>query len=55
MIAVDLVPVLPGAGMRWSGNLGTGPIRLGNPRVIPGKPVTHLHYPVLSTSKAAGA
>ena len=31
MIAVDLVPVLPGASVRWFDNLGTDPIRLGNP------------------------
>ncbi len=48
MIAVDLVPVFLGAGVRWFDNLGTDPIRLGNPRVVPGNRVTHLTYPVLS-------
>lgn len=47
VIAVDLVPVFLGAGVRWFDNLGTDPIRLGNPRVVPGNRVTHLHYPVL--------
>lgn len=55
VIAVDLVPILLGAGVRWFDSLGTDPIRLGNPRVIPGNRVTHLQYPVLSTSKATGA
>lgn len=48
VIAVDLVPVLLGAGVRWFDNLGTDPVRLGNPRVVPGNRVTHLQYPVLS-------
>jgi dihydrofolate reductase len=48
VIAVDLVPVFLGTGVRWFDNLGTEPIRLGNPRVIPGNRVTHLQYPVLS-------
>lgn len=49
VIAVDLVPVLLGAGVRWFDNLGTDPVRLGNPRIIPGNRVTHLHYPVLTS------
>jgi dihydrofolate reductase len=55
MIAVDLVPVFLGAGVRWFDHLGTDPIRLGNPRVVPGNRVTHLLYPVLSTSTTTGA
>lgn len=53
-IAVDLVPVFLGAGVRWFDNLGTDPIRLGNPQVVPGNRVTHLRYPVLSTSTTTG-
>jgi dihydrofolate reductase len=49
VIAVDLVPVLLGAGVRWFDNLGTDPVRLGNPRIVPGNRVTHLHYPVLTS------
>ena len=49
VIAVDLVPVFLGTGVRWFDNLGTEPIRLGNPRVTPGNRVTHLQYPVLSS------
>lgn len=55
VIAVDLVPVFLGAGVRWFDNLGTDPIRLGNPQVVPGNRVTHLRYPVLPTSTATGA
>ncbi len=55
VIAVDLVPVFLGAGVRWFDNLGTDPIRLGNPQVVPGNRVTHLRYPVLSTSTTTGA
>ena len=49
-LLVDLVPVLLGVGTRWFDNLGDVPRRLGNPTVIPGNRVTHLHYPVLPAS-----
>ena len=54
-LLVDLVPVLLGVGTRWFDNLGDLPRRLGNPNVIPGNRVTHLHYPVMSMSTTTGA
>lgn len=52
-LLVDLVPVLLGVGTRWFDNLGDVARRLGNPTVIPGNRVTHLHYPVMSTTTGA--
>jgi dihydrofolate reductase len=45
-IAVDLVPVLLGAGIRFFDHLSGAPITLGNPQVVEGTAVTHLYYRV---------
>jgi dihydrofolate reductase len=45
-IAVDLVPVLLGAGVRWFDNLGKSPVRLSDPAIVQGRGVTHLAYTV---------
>jgi len=45
-VAVDLVPVLLGEGIRFFGNLTDTPVHLENPRVIEGTGVTHLRYSV---------
>jgi dihydrofolate reductase len=45
-IAVDLVPVLLGAGVRWFDTCVKAPVRLGNPTVTEGNGVTHLAYQV---------
>jgi dihydrofolate reductase len=47
-ISVDLVPVLLGDGIPFFANLAKKPIRLGDPTVVQGKRVTHLHYDVLA-------
>ncbi|WP_405058710.1 dihydrofolate reductase family protein [Kribbella sp. NBC_01505] len=48
-VAVDLVPVVMGAGNRpFFGELSAGDVLLGNPTVcIPGDCVTHLVFPVV--------
>jgi dihydrofolate reductase len=46
-IAVDLVPVLLGDGVRWFENLGKSPVRLSDPTVVEGRGVTHLSYSVI--------
>lgn len=46
-ITVDLVPVLLGNGIPFFANLEKAPIRLGDPTVVQGKRVTHLHYDVI--------
>jgi dihydrofolate reductase len=45
-VAVDQVPVLLGAGIRWFENLSTAPVRLSTPTVVEGDGVTHLSYEV---------
>jgi len=46
-IVVSLTPVLLGSGIPFFSGLGRTPVRLGDPRVVAGKGVTHLTYPVL--------
>lgn len=46
-IQVKVVPVLLGEGISMFGELAHGPVELGNPTVIEGNGVTHLHYDVL--------
>lgn len=45
-IAVDLVPVLLGAGKPFFAGLEHAPVHLDTPSVVPGREVTHLHYRV---------
>jgi dihydrofolate reductase len=45
-IHIDLAAVLLGGGVRLFDNLGSTPVVLGNPNVVPGVGVTHLRYPV---------
>jgi hypothetical protein len=45
VIAVDLVPVLLGAGRPWFAGLPTA-VALGTPAVVQGRGVTHLVYDV---------
>ena len=45
-IAVDLVPVLLGEGIRFFDHLSEAPVKLENPRVVEGNCVTHLYYRV---------
>jgi dihydrofolate reductase len=45
-IAVDLVPVLLGAGIRFLDHLSGTPITLEDPLVVEGTAVTHLYYRV---------
>lgn len=45
-IAVDLVPVLLGEGIRFLDHLSGTPIKLEDPRVDEGSGVTHLYYHV---------
>ncbi len=45
-IALDLVPVLLGDGIRFFDNLRGTPIRLEDPSIIEGVRVTHLYYRV---------
>ena len=45
-IAVDLVPVLLGAGKPFFAALQQPPVRLGTPTVVQGAGVTHLRYRV---------
>jgi dihydrofolate reductase len=47
-ISVDLVPILLGDGIPFFANLAKKPIRLGDPTVVEGKRVTHLHYDVVT-------
>jgi dihydrofolate reductase len=48
VIAVDLVPVLLGKGIRFFDRLSGAPITLEDPRVVEGTGVTHLYYRVKS-------
>lgn len=45
-LRVDLVPVLLGAGVRYFGGFTGAERLLGNPTVVQGDRVTHLHYRV---------
>jgi dihydrofolate reductase len=45
-LAVNLVPVLLGAGVRFFGGYAGQPVLLDNPQVVPGDRVTHLRYRV---------
>ena len=45
-IAVDLAPVLLGAGIRFFCDLVHAPVLLDDPEVVPGSRVTHLRYRV---------
>jgi dihydrofolate reductase len=45
-IAIDLAPVLLGAGIRFFGELAQAPLLLDDPEVIEGSRVTHLRYRV---------
>jgi dihydrofolate reductase len=45
-IAVDLVPVLLGEGIRFFDHLSGTPITLESPQVVEGTAVTHLYYRV---------
>jgi dihydrofolate reductase len=48
-IRVDLAAVLLGSGIRLFDHLANVPAVLGNPTVVAGVGVTHLHYPVHSS------
>jgi dihydrofolate reductase len=50
-IAVDLVPVLLGAGKPFFAGLEHAPVRLGTPTVVQGADVTHLHFRVEQVSR----
>jgi dihydrofolate reductase len=45
-IAVDLVPVLLGRGIRWFDNIANAPVTLDDPELTGGRGVTHLYYRV---------
>jgi dihydrofolate reductase len=45
-IAVDLIPVLLGSGIRFFDNLASSPVKLEGPTVVEGTDVTHLRYRV---------
>lgn len=45
-VAVDLVPVLLGEGIRFFDHLTSAPIKFEDPQVIEGTGVTHLYYRV---------
>ena len=45
-VAVSLVPVVFGAGIRFFGDYDGAPVLLDNPQVVQGDRVTHLHYRV---------
>jgi dihydrofolate reductase len=45
-LAVDLVPVLLGNGIRWFDNIAKAPVTLDDPDVSEGRGVTHLYYRV---------
>jgi dihydrofolate reductase len=45
-VRVSLVPYLIGEGIPYFGRLGSAPVKLGQPSVVEGKGVTHLHYEV---------
>jgi hypothetical protein len=43
-VQVRLVPYLIGKGIPYFAGLERTPVRLGQPKVVEGKGVTHLHY-----------
>jgi dihydrofolate reductase len=45
-VSISLVPVVFGAGVRFFGDYAASPVLLGNPQVVEGDRVTHLHYHV---------
>jgi dihydrofolate reductase len=45
-LSVSLVPVVFGSGIRFFGDYTGTPVLLGNPQVVQGDRVTHLHYRV---------
>jgi dihydrofolate reductase len=45
-VRVSLVPYVLGEGIPYFGKLDDGPVKLGQPKVVEGKAVTHLHYEV---------
>jgi dihydrofolate reductase len=45
-VALDLVPVVFGRGIRFFGEIAKSPLMLENPAVIEGDRVIHLSYPV---------
>lgn len=45
-LSVSLAPVIFGSGVRFFGDYAGPPVLLGNPQVIEGDRVTHLHYRV---------
>jgi dihydrofolate reductase len=45
-LAIDLVPVVLGGGVRLLDDLLNTPVRLADPVVVEGSRVTHLHYAV---------
>lgn len=45
-LAVSLVPVVFGSGVRFFGGYSASPMLLDNPQVVQGDRVTHLHYRV---------
>jgi dihydrofolate reductase len=49
-IHIDLAAVLLGAGVRLFDHLANTPVILGNPTVVTGVGVTHLRYPVHTSS-----
>jgi dihydrofolate reductase len=49
-VHIDLAAVLLGGGVRLFEHLADTPVVLGNPRVVAGVGVTHLRYPVHTTS-----
>jgi dihydrofolate reductase len=49
-IHVDLAAVLLGAGVRLFDHLANAPVVLGDPKVVAGVGVTHLRYPVHTSS-----
>ena len=45
-VRVDLVPVVLGAGRRFFGGYDASPLLLGDPEIVQGTRVTHLHFRV---------
>ena len=47
-VAIDLVPIVMGAGHRYFADVDPADVKLGDPTVvIPAQRVTHLRFPVL--------
>ena len=47
-LAVNLVPVVFGSGVRFFGGYAGQPVLLDDPQIVPGDRVTHLRYRVRS-------